>query len=56
MTLNLPPSPVSFSRLSASVVSNALVSLVVEKKSQTAIERKDHTPIGLLVATGEILQ
>lgn len=39
--------------LSASVVSNALVSLVVEKKSQTAIERRDHTPVWLLIATGE---
>ena len=32
--MDLPPSPVSFPRLSASVVSNALVSLVVEKRSQ----------------------
>src|ERR1700722_5632058 len=52
--LNLPTCPVSHQCLSASVVPNALVSLVVEKNSQTAIERMGHTPFGLLVATGEI--
>jgi elongation factor Tu len=51
---NLRSFRVSHPCLSAIVVSDALVSLVVEKKSQTAIERRDHKPVWLLVATGEI--
>lgn len=52
---NLPPSPVSFSRLSAFVVSNALVSLVVEKRSQKRLSAGATHPFGCSLQPGSFL-
>src|SRR5262249_45942355 len=37
------------------VASDALVSLGVEKRSRKAVGQRGHIPLGLLVATGEVL-